>query len=93
MRCRIFDFGGALWIENNRTTGFGAASIAIADAEANAEVDVSAGDVRVEESDTENALLAVDVAAELVGILFISCLRDFAAQLQAWRKRKPPFYL
>ena len=34
MRWRIFDLGGACWIENRRTTGFGAASIAIVGAEA-----------------------------------------------------------
>ena len=64
--------GGACWIENRRTTGFGAASIVIVGAEANAGADV-------EESDAENALLAVAAAvdaAELGGMLFISCLHD-----------------
>ena len=64
--------GGACWIENRRTTGVGAASIVIVGAEANADADV-------EESDAENALLAVAAAvdgAELGGMLFISCLHD-----------------
>ena len=74
--------GGACWIENRRTTGSAAASIAIVGAETNVEVDVRAGEV--EESDAENAALlavaaAVD-AAELGGMLFMSCLIDtFAA--------------
>jgi len=45
-------------------------------AEANAVVEVRAGDVRVEESDTENALLAVAAAvaaAELGGIFLAIC--------------------
>ena len=76
MRWRIFDLGGACWIENRRTTGVGAASIAIVGAEANAEG-------AVDESDAESALLAVAAAvddAELGGMLFMSCLIDtFAA--------------
>ena len=56
-------------MEYSRTTGFCAASIIFVAAEANAddEVSVEADDaVRAEESDTENALLAVTAAAAAV---------------------------